>query len=512
MIVGSAVVQGSALAAAVLVAKRAAGAMWAILWSLVGALSYVPAGSWILLEAWNPHLAYPFFLLFAVLAWRCACVPGSYAAWVVVVGSILVQLHIGYLPLVGAVCLWLLWTYWRASASEVVREPARPALFQIGIATLLLWMAPLIEALMDRGGNVRHLAGYFLLGKGQESRAGLSLGARLFATEFQLPPPWLGGNEDKDPLTALTTGSSLVWLLLPVVVIAIGIGVFKRSERPLRSAMALSWTLLGSGLVALVLLRGKVAPYLFYWRIPVAVLVVATVVAALWSLLAESKRRTWRTVAASSMVVVVAVTSIGFAMEVERAPADVMVFESIARELVGQVAVVPDPVIVRWVGSPESGLQAGVIDALDRRGAQVGVDVGGGFQWGDHREIRSEDASEIWIATEQGFVTAAVERLPGARVIAKVSPLTPDEDAELSALQNEARKELQAVGRPDVIGKLDSPLAVFDLDALQVLDEAQRRRFTNLSEKVVESGIYRAAIIAFPPSMAPSSPEVADLG
>jgi len=42
--------------------------------------------------------------------------------------------------------------------------------------------------------------------------------------------------------------------------------------------------------------------------------------------------------------------------------------------------------------------------------------------------------------------------------------------------------ELLAAGPPQVIEKLDRPLALFDLERLDVLDRADRRRFVELSE------------------------------
>lgn len=508
MIVGSAVIQGAALTATVLVAKRSAGPLWALFWAVVCSLSYVPLGPFVLLEAWNPHLAFPLFVLFAAVSWRCSEVPGSYAGWVAVVGSLLVQLHAGYLPLVGAVAGWLVWNYWRAEAAESGRVEARSVIRQVVVSLSALWALPVIEALTNGGGNLRALADYFLFGRGEEQRAGVATAGRLLATQFRLPPPWLGGPGDKDPLTALTTGSSLAWLVVPVLLVAIGALLFRRSGRPIRSILMLSWVLLGAGVIALTFLRGKVAPYLFYWRIPVSILLVGAVLAAAWSLLGSGTRQRWSLPVACVALAAVAAPSVSFSVDVVDAPDDVMVFETIAERLAEQIDSVQQPVIVRWAGSPLSGLQAGLVNDLDRRGLPVGVDTGGGFQWGDGRELPVEEAGEVWFASEQGFVTAALERLPGASVVAAVSPLSSAEDQELGELQVEAIDELRRLGRSDVIPKLDSSLAVFDLEELDVLDEPERRRFVELSDAVAESGVYRASVVAFDPAGAPSAEEL----
>ena len=416
--------------------------------------------------------------------------------------------NISYLPIVGAVGVALLWTYWRAQRRGAPSDTVALPVGGLVVAMVALWALPVIEAVTNRGGNVRALFRYFVLGGGEESRAGPALAGRLVASEFRILPPWLGGTSDMDSLTALTTGSSSAWLIVPVLLVLSGVLLHRRCGRSVRSLLVLSWIGLGSGFVALALLRGKVAPYLFYWRTPIAILLVFGVVAAGWSVLAPRLRWDPRRPVAIGAITVVAVASLVQAVDVAGAPRNVMVFERIAQTLSKQVDSVPGPVIIRWAGSPLSGLQAGVLDELDRRGLPVGVDRGSGYQFGNHRELDSSDASKIWYASEQGFVTSTLERLPGADVVARVTPLSGANEKELSDLQARAVEELRAAGRPDVIEKLDSPLAVFDLEELGVLTSADRARFAKLAEEVERSGVYRAALIAFEPDQAPTRQEL----
>ena len=127
----------------------------------------------------------------------------------------------------------------------------------------------------------------------------------------------------------------------------------------------------------------------------------------------------------------------------------------------------------------------------------MGVDVGSGFQWGYQREIPLADAKQVWFVSEGGFPAASLETLPGARVIARVSPLDASDDAELSDLQAEAARQLEVIGRHDIVRQLDSPLSYFNLEKVDVLTSSERQRFLDLSEKVASTGGLRASIIAF---------------
>lgn len=507
MIVGSAVIHGGAVVSTGLVAKRSAGPLWAIAWTAVISLAYVPTGPWILLEAWNPHLAYPFFTLFLLLAWRCATVPGSYLPWLLLVGSVLIQLHVGYAPLVVVVGVWLAWIIWQAKRSDPDLDLRRP-LVMSGWILAVLWLFPLIQALAHRGGNVRAVVGYFLLGRGREERAGVTMAGRLIASVFRLPPPWLGGASDMDRLTGNTSGATPLWLVVPLVLVALGVVLFRKSARQQRQLLALSWLMLGSGAVALALLRGKVAPYLFYWRNVVAILAVLAALAAILSLWSIARTTTARAVTALCGAILVVVPSARLSVDVTRAPQPVMQFEPVARALAGQIRKVDGPVIVRWVGSPLGGVQAGVVDELDRRGFPVGVDEGGGFQWGYQREISISAARQIWFVSERGYASAALERLPGATVIARTAPLTPQEDDELDLLLLKAIDQLRSSGHPELIAQLDSPLAYFNLAKVGVLSDSERQQFFDLTDKVAKSGSLRASVIAFDPSDAPTEEQL----
>lgn len=116
------------------------GAAWA---TLVGsallqgvAVARTATGPFMLLEAWNPHVAFPFFVPYLLQAWLIG------AAFV---ASLLVQSHIGYLPLVIVIAAWALWR----RRGDLHREGRRlrdlGAWRPAAILTAVLWFPPLLE-------------------------------------------------------------------------------------------------------------------------------------------------------------------------------------------------------------------------------------------------------------------------------------------------------------------------------------------------------------------------------
>ena len=141
------------------------------------------------LNAWNPNVAYPLFLLFVLLAWVFATGHPRALIGIALVGSVLVQAHIGYLPLVAAASAAALafclthagagWSRWR-----------RPVAWS-ALGLVVLWLPPVINEFVHPS-NLRALA--HSLTDVRRAIARNPVGGRILAEEFELPPPWLGGH------------------------------------------------------------------------------------------------------------------------------------------------------------------------------------------------------------------------------------------------------------------------------------------------------------------------------
>lgn len=506
LVVGTATIQAAAVLVTSAIAWKFHGPRWAAFWAVLSAISYGATGPWMLLEPWNPHIAFPIFILFLCIAWHATTEPGALVASLLVVGSMLVQLHVGYVPLVGAVGAWTLFVVIRSRRRDDEPIPLAPIVRRASPALLVLWAPPIAENLARPPGNFPHLLSYFVLGGSSEPRAGLNRALGLVANQFRLLPPWAGGTPDLDPSTGLATGSSIWWLIVPTLLAVAGVGLWRGSPRRIRALLELSWLLSVVGIVTLTLLRGKVAPYLFYWRIPLAVLLVGAVAAAVWTRFPPSFRIAGGPYLSMLAVPIVMVVAISGTVDVVRAGPEVSPFEAATRRLVAEVQQAGGPketTIIRWAGSPLGGLQTGVLNELDRRGAEVHIDEGAGYEYGYHRVLPIEQASEIWYVAEQGFAFSVLSAVPGARVVAAQTPLDQNEEAELRVLQRKAASRLHGGNQAAKIQQLDSPLVVFGLTT-ETLSEPEQRRLAELNTLVERSEMCRCGIVAFDATASPA--------
>lgn len=203
-------------------------------------LTFVATGPRTLVEPWNPNVALPFFLLFVLLIWSTAVGDVGKMPWAAVVGSFLVQCHIGYLPLVAASALWLAWNLARGSRAGAGGSRPDVVLRSAAVSAALaviLWLPVAVDQLFGIG-NLGRIAAYFTTT--DEETAGLRTGAGLYADQFRLPPPWLGGSDGTDSLTTQAVPASLWWPCVPVLVLVAAAAPAARSRsRPRRQLVGL---------------------------------------------------------------------------------------------------------------------------------------------------------------------------------------------------------------------------------------------------------------------------------
>jgi hypothetical protein len=514
MLVGAAVAQGAAIVATAVVTRRAHSDRAALFWVAVAALSYGATGPWVVLEAWNPHMALPFYVLFLATAWCASSQPERRLASVFITGSIVVQLHIGYAPLVLPVAAWIVWHAVKPAGLRGIPRGTRRRLLW---SAVVLWSLPLLNDVLHPPGNAARVLNYFLLNGGDDPAAGPVVAARQLADAVRLPPPWLLGSHNVEPLTGTAEGSAVPWVLVAVAAVVAGWFARSRVSATKRNLLDLSWISLIAGLVAIAGVRGQVRLYQFYWIDVVAVVLLSATAVAVWSAIARS-RKGWMQVGTAVGLLILAVSSVAVSSarsaELLEPRDSVHRFEAVTRELLNSsTADVPvGPIIVRWVGSPLGGVQAGVVNGLDQRGIDVRVDDGGGFQWGYGREAAIDDASEVWLVSESGYATSYLLSLPGARLVAESSPLTAGQEEEITALQQSLAEILNEAGRQDLLPALDNPLVSFMLEDVPSIDPTDRDRLGELNQLAQDLGPCRCAIVAFPAELAPSLSDNAVLG
>ena len=504
-LVGGALLHGVAIAASARVAWRRGGLPVLLAVLLAVHLSY--PGGYLFLHHWNPHVALPFLALYLLLLWSASLGEKRSLVWAVAVGTFLVQSHVGYLLLVGVTAVWTALVVARDAGGlrAGLRSWARP-LRRSAIVGTVLWLPVVVEqALPGRRGNLTDIWEYFT--GSDEPATGLRRAAGLFATEFRVPPPWLGGEEATAALTGEVLTSSLAWLLVPAVLLVVAWWCHRRSsQRDAGRLAALLVVASATGIAAMAGVRGDALAYLFEWKRQLATLLVAALVLLIASALRlERARMTWG-VAGVVLGLLLVVEVGGTAREVARHPRGrVLPFEPLAAEALGlieQRGLPTEPVLIR--GSGLSGLMEGVLDELDRHGVPVRVDETWAYKWGDRRAVPADEVSEVWYVVQDGHLTSDLTGRPGGEVIFRTTPLPPAEEEELVRLQRRLDEQLREAGRPELVGYLSSSLIPFLVEGVEGLDKADLDRVGELNSKVeqVQDQACRCSVVAFPASAA----------
>ena len=460
--------------------------------ALVG-LAFGAMGPSMVLDAWNPNVAYPTFVLFALLAWILSYGTPRVLPAVAVVGTILVQSHLGYLPLVAAATVVATvlcvrcghgWTAFR-----------QPGAWTLG-ALVVLWAPPLLHEVVHPS-NVRELA------RAQtdpsEPLLGLSNAASVLAEEFRVPPPWLGGEHRLDEFTNTVLPTSAWWLLVPLCLLVVAaLATRRRSIRGSAELVALTATLVVVGLVSVARVVGAPERYVFFWRVPLALLVVFVTGWAFWLAARLDERPRARRLAGGALAAIVVVASATLSVRIAQVD-DVSDAEPLAHEAVASArSSLPDGrVLVRAAGVGFLGIQRTVVNELDRHGASVFADEDHGFMFGYSRTAAPDDVDEIWYVTEGGEYLSVLSAAPGARMIWESSPLTAAEEEELRAGQRALWGTIEGSGRDDLFGVLQSPLAAIALDGVPGIEPDLANRVAELNGIVSDAETCRCAIVAF---------------
>lgn len=472
----------------------------------VFALSTLGATDRLVLDPWNPHVAMPFFVLFVLQAWSVTLRDRWQLLGAVIVGTFLVQTHIGYAPLVlaaGGVMLVAVLVRPRAAGDSWARW-SRPVITSVAVA-VVLWLPPIWEQLTGNPGNMTLIVRYFRTSP--EGVFGLHAGAGTFAALYRPMPAWLWGTERLVPLTFQPRPESLWWLLVPAGLLAVSsaVTVRRRMAAELR-LVALVGVLTLVGVVALGRLRSGAWSYMSLWRIPLAILVVTITGWTLWRAWVD-RPPALRTVG----IVLIGAVIFGGTLPVSR---DVLRTEHVASFHEDAAAVFeqvrdrrpPGTVLVRNVGTGLRGVAPMIVDRLDRAGVDVRVDPGGAQAWGTDRTAKLRDVDRVWIVTEDGTLGSLLRAAPGGTVVARTSPLPAARERELSRLQRSLAQDLEAAGRPDLVPWLNYQ-GLIELIPEQVpsIDRARVDRVAALVRTAAPAGGFRCTVITFRPDALPGA-------
>lgn len=455
---------------------------------------------------WNPTLAVPFFLVFVLAVWsvglgRVRDLPTAAAS-----GSLLVLLHVGYLPLVGVGAAWVLVGVIRAQrAGASVRAPLLLAL----AISAVLWAPAVFEQIRQGAdGNLvliaRSAFGARLPHMTQVNvdPVGLRTAAGVLADEFRFVPAWLGGPAYPSGAPGgFAAPAGLGWLLVPLGLwIAATVVVRRHPDRRSAHALWLLGLLAVTALLGLGQVRGDLTDYAFYWRVPLAVLLVVVPIGVLArSLRPEGGRgRQVLTIALVGGLVAATVATTAWVTDGDPAQDAVNpIVADLARQ-VPQSARNRGP--IRFIQTGDLGLYAGVavglFDDLDRRGFPVGLTrrFAEAYVQGEH--VSSRPGGRTWLVAQGRNVSELLGR-PGVRLLAESSPLSRTDELRLRRLQRRLSAQLRDAGRADLLDRLDLPLPQ-GLPGVGNVRAAEVRELTRLQRRV--GGARRYALFEVAPA------------
>ncbi len=490
-------------------ARRSPSAVLVV--ALLVTLSYSAYGRWMIIEPWNPHVAYAWWVALLVGTALVSAGEHRLVPQLLLCGLVLVQLHVGYLPLVVPVLALALWWGWRdAGPSDVDPVGHRRSWWRrLAAATAvcaLLSVPIVVDQLTSSPGNLTAMWHFFT--GSHLPTVGLRSAVALMGEGFALPPQWAGRASTVEPLTAAVLPRSMWWILVAVGLLAVGWWCARPLGPWASRSMAAITVSLGLGVLAISRITDAASEYLFFWRTPLAAVTwgaVAVIVAARASLRRDGRRwpRSAQGLRAMWIVAltVLLVRAVPLTVQVAESSPTVSRFaglEEVTQRLIDATAHRArreSPIRVRTVGGVMLGLQRSLVNGLDRAGADVRTGPGSEFQFGDRRTSLT-GVREVWYAVEGGPWVEALAGMPGASVLASNTPLSGSEEVRLRELHRRLGSQLAALGRTGEIGKLDSELVSVVFAGTAGLDPAALDELAGLNRRLVGAPC-RCAVVAF---------------
>lgn len=467
------VIHAVAMGTALVIAGRRGGARLVLVVAAVLAVLTAGYGGGTLTEPWNPYMPLLWWVVVLLAVWSVLCGDLPMLPVAVVGASFCAQTHVPYLGL--ALGMGALATL--AAVLSGRRSPAarRAVLRWVGVSVgvgVLLWLPPTIDQIRHDPGNYRVLIDHFT-GSEEEPRGlgeGVDVGLRYLDLAHLVradvvDPGWLVTNADGNRASS-ARGAVLLVLWAAAAAVAV--------RRGRNAALLRLHVVVGVGIVLMILaisrIFGTVWYYLTLWGWAIGLLAL---VATVWSMadrLGEgwsAERRADAGRRASAALVAVALLAVGrFTVDAWNSPhADATVARDLAA-VVDQVAAgladgdglasgADGRYLITWSDAFHIGSQGyGLLDELERRGFDVGVEPGRGVPATAHRVLQPADATaRVHLAT--GAFVARWQALPEAVEIASLDPRTPAQRIEFDRLRTEVTATLRRLGLDDLVPELD---------------------------------------------------------
>lgn len=491
-----------------IVAASGAVAVMSLVWMASDRLTPV--------DPWTPYVGVTIFVVFMTAVWGLVERDRA-ATWITVAaGALLVQIHVGYVPLVASIGVVAFGSYWWTGGNP--RALARP--FVTSLALFLPWLTDPRSAI----SNLGDIIDYF--GSSTDPLIGVRRALEAMSSEFSPGASSIRGRREIG-IIGEAPSASLAWLivvtlLLVVVTVSIRQSVHRRSNRQLFDRLwALAPTVWVTYLIAIVgtaRVKGFLFPYVVAWRPVVALIVLGWMATAVLAHLALRRRHLLVLGSIGVLVAgVLALTNVGrydtvfdddesIDLAIDGALEYLDGFGYLDRSDVepGWSSYAPPVVRLRLGDAGLVGLFPALLWRLDAAGVPVGVDADMTWIVGE-RELPARQETTVWVVCDTGYGLSLVSSTPGARLVSVVSPFTEAAERRVTELQTDIASRLRATGRLEVLTALDSPLVAFALAdeiAAGIVDRETVEELADFNRLTPEPG-FRFGIVAFDPDAGP---------
>ena len=462
----------------------------------VGALlaCWVSVGRIASVDAWTPYLALPLFILFmfAALGVTERDRASMWLMWVS--ASVVVQIHVGYLPIVGLVGLAACIVFWWTGGNQ--RSITRP------IATAVLLFTPYLFHLREAVRNLGDLAHYFVTTN--EPSIGLSRALHVMSFEMSPQASWLAGPSEVG-LIGEAPSSSLTWLIgVALALIATTVWVWRSAEESPRRqylySAPLIWTMLVAGIFAVAQVRGYLFPYVVLWRSIIVIFVFAWIAGVVLANTTKF-RQPMITVVAIGLFVLNIVGAILPAVDNKTSTSDADNVHLAIKQAVefDQQNSTGGPIMLKLGDGGLVGLYPALVYDLEERGIPNGIEPGTEWVFGN-RALKAE-ASTLWFVCDTGTAFSLLAAQPEAQVVSVVTPFNEPDEAKVRQLQVQLATQLQTIGHEEFLSSLESPLVSLALTGLDI-DHDAAAELASYNAFTPEPG-FRIGIVGFPVDSAP---------
>jgi hypothetical protein len=421
----------------------------------------------ILTLAWNPYLPVVWWFTFLIAVWSAWCEDWAALPILVFAGSFCLQTHISYAglgtALTGLTLLWVIWCLWRRWQDREARGSLL-AWFAVSVGLgVLLWLPPVIQQLTSDHGNLSILYGHFT--NPPEEAVGLETGLRVLLVHLN---PWrlVTGADAMQGATVPGALFALVWASAVVVAWRSKVRALIRLDLVVGVALVLA-------LISASRIFGFLWFYLVLWSWSITVLMLVgvgwAIAVAVSRRESDRNRRMLATVGIAVLGVVIVAALTSFVVESAEAESPDLAASEMLRKLVppaaARLASGDEPGGGRdgkyWISwtDPYSlgGPGFGLVDALDRRGFDVGVASLYENSMPRGRAFPRADATaEVHLAVGRRAVDEWLAK-PKAVRIASEEPTAADR-AEFRRLRATAVRDLRDAGLRAQVPTIDGNL------------------------------------------------------